>query len=44
MSLLDGRAAVVTGGAQGIGFAIAQRFVDEGACVDCFWRPTCPHT
>ena len=33
MSLFDGKAAVVTGGAQGIGFAIAQRFVDEGACV-----------
>ncbi len=31
--LLDGRAAVVTGGAQGIGFAIAALFVAEGARV-----------
>jgi 3-oxoacyl-[acyl-carrier protein] reductase len=33
MSLLDGRTAVVTGGAQGIGFAIAARYVAEGARV-----------
>ena len=33
MALLDGRTAVVTGGAQGIGFAIAQRYVAEGARV-----------
>lgn len=33
MSLLDGQTAVVTGGAQGLGFAIAQRFIEEGAKV-----------
>lgn len=33
MGLLDGRTAVITGGAQGIGFAIAQRYVAEGARV-----------
>ncbi|MGB8389711.1 3-oxoacyl-ACP reductase FabG [Mycobacterium sp.] len=33
VSLLNGRTAVITGGAQGLGFAIAQRFVDEGARV-----------
>lgn len=33
MSLLDGQTAVVTGGAQGLGYAIARRFVDEGAKV-----------
>lgn len=33
MALLDGKTAVVTGGAQGIGFAIAERFVAEGARV-----------
>ncbi len=32
-ALLDGRTAVITGGAQGIGFAIAERFVAEGARV-----------
>jgi 3-oxoacyl-[acyl-carrier protein] reductase len=30
---LAGRRALVTGGASGIGFAVAQRFVDAGACV-----------
>src|ERR1700757_3130336 len=33
VSLLSGQAAVVTGGAQGLGFAIAERFVAEGARV-----------
>jgi len=33
MGLLDGNVAVITGAAQGIGFAIAERFVAEGARV-----------
>ncbi|MBP2365050.1 3-oxoacyl-ACP reductase FabG [Pseudonocardia parietis] len=33
MGLLDGRTAVITGGAQGLGYAIAERFVTEGARV-----------
>ena len=33
MSLLTDQTAVVTGGAQGLGYAIAERFVDEGARV-----------
>jgi 3-oxoacyl-[acyl-carrier protein] reductase len=31
VSLLSGQTAVITGGAQGLGFAIAERFVAEGA-------------
>lgn len=30
---LDGKVAVITGGAQGVGFGIAQEFVDHGAAV-----------
>lgn len=33
MGLLDGQAAVITGAARGIGFAIAQRLASEGATV-----------
>ena len=33
MSLLAGQTAVITGGAQGLGYAIAERFIDEGARV-----------
>ncbi len=33
MGLLAGRTVVITGGAQGLGFAIAERFIDEGARV-----------
>jgi 3-oxoacyl-[acyl-carrier protein] reductase len=33
MALLAGRIAVITGGAQGLGYAIAQQFIDEGARV-----------
>ncbi len=33
MAILDGKTAVITGGAQGIGFAIAEVFVGQGARV-----------
>jgi 2-dehydro-3-deoxy-L-rhamnonate dehydrogenase (NAD+) len=33
---LDGRTAIITGGAQGIGLAVAQRFLNSGAQV-CLW-------
>jgi len=33
MSALQGKVAVITGGSSGIGLAIAERFVSEGAYV-----------
>jgi 3-oxoacyl-[acyl-carrier protein] reductase len=40
---LDGRFAVVTGGAQGIGRAIVERFLDSGAAV-AIWDRDQPHS
>jgi NAD(P)-dependent dehydrogenase (short-subunit alcohol dehydrogenase family) len=33
MGMLDGKTAIVTGGARGIGFAIARRYIAEGTRV-----------
>jgi NAD(P)-dependent dehydrogenase (short-subunit alcohol dehydrogenase family) len=41
MGMLDSKVAFITGGASGIGAAIARRFATEGACValaDVRWK------